>query len=213
MTSRNTLTLPCSVPIIRHPPPTERFLRVTSPTKLIGDDHRAEKRNADQIVYQTSGEIGRFYIDPESQGAKLGKKPLQPIRRTLEPKFNLGMSFPEPTRSTPQLQDSQPAASQRSPASSRLNTERLLTGRDTERGATHDSFASSSQRGPMDSSQYLATLKQLDRTFSNTSRRDLFAASMPSRPPQELVWCAANNNKGAQASKSWAERLRRDHPS
>ena len=65
-------------------------------------------------------------------------------------------------------------------------------------------------QGRLDSAQYMATLQTLDRSFSNINRRDLFAASMPSRSAQELVWCAANNNKGAQATKTWAERLRKD---
>jgi hypothetical protein len=180
---------------------------VTAPTKLIGDDGRAERRNADQIMFQTSGEVGRFYIDPESQGVKLGKSPLKPIKHSIEPQFNLGMSFPEPARAVP-------PSSSRSNASSRLGDGDFLQ-QSSRISARNESFTSSGTmpQGRLNSAQYMATLQTLDRSFSNINRRDLFAASMPSRSAQELVWCAANNNKGAQASKTWAERLRKQSSS
>jgi hypothetical protein len=157
---------------------------------------------------QTSGEVGRFYIDPESTGVKLGKRPLQLVRRTVEPQFNLGLSFPEPAN----LKNS--AVRQetgRSAASSRLGSEAWPSGRgDFRRESARDNSEHAPSSSTRDSTQYMATLQRLDKSFSNSSRRDLFAASMPARPAQELVWCASNNNKGSQATKGWAEKLRRD---
>lgn len=200
------LTLPCSVPIIRHPPPTERFLRVTSPTKLIHTDRRADRRNADQILLQTSGEVGKFYVDPESTGVKLGKKPLETVHRTIGRQFNLGLSYPEPAVSRNIQQNSG-----RDIVSSGANTNFVQSsGRDHGFESSREKVLPSSRR---DSSQYLATLQRLDKSFTNSDRRDLFAASMPSRSAQELVWCASTNNKGAQASKVWAEKLRRESTS
>jgi hypothetical protein len=156
---------------------------------------------------QTSGEVGRFYIDPESTGVKLGKRPLQPARRTVEPQFNLGLSFPEPARLNVGTARQETG---RSAASSRLGSDAWSSRGDFRRESAHDHSEHAPSSSTRDSTQYMATLQRLDKSFSNSSRRDLFAASMPARPAQELVWCASNNNKGSQATKGWAEKLRRD---
>lgn len=153
---------------------------------------------------QTSGEIGRFYIDPESEGVKLGSRTLQPVKHSMAPQFNLGTSLPEPALSgTLAHQDTA-----RNPASSRPNSD--TNNRRHCANSGRNELQSSGRAGSVDRTQYLATLQKLDRTFSNSDRRDLYAASIPSRPAHELVWCAANNSRGAQASKVWAEKLRRD---
>lgn len=156
---------------------------------------------------QTSGEVGRFYIDPDSEGVKLGRKPLQPSRTSIESSFNLGLSQPEPPRRLEQkTKDSgRSMSSSRTREDSCFPSSRLSIRTDT----TGAGFTSSNlPRGPHGSDQYLSTLQRLDSSFSNTNRRDLFAASMPSRPARELVWCVARNSIGAQATKSWAEHLR-----
>ncbi|RYG64614.1 hypothetical protein EON64_13600, partial [archaeon] len=62
-TARNRMTLPQSIPQFRLPPPSERFLQGTRSTQVIKKDERSLKRNAEQIVFQTSGEIGQYYYD------------------------------------------------------------------------------------------------------------------------------------------------------
>lgn len=185
------------MPLERHPPQSDRFTRVTSSTQLIGTDARAERRNADQIRLQTSGEIGSFYIDAETEGIKLGKTRLKPPVRQKE-STNMETQYeykcaPITARSTASSFESAPSA--RSTARSEYGGQ-----------ATNRSFGSPSASG----SNFATTWQTLDRSFSNANRRDLFAASMPGRPAQELVWCAASNNRGAQQSKSWAGKLRKD---
>lgn len=197
LTSRNQPTLPRSVPLQRHPPPSDRFARVTSSTQLIGTDARAERRNADQIRNQTSGEIGRFYIDSESEAVKLGKTLLKPPPPQPDNLYEIqsGIQSALPTN--------------RSLPSSRYGADSARTGRSTSRSdygnSSRDNFYTTTS-----SNKYMTTLQTLDRTFSNSDRRDLFAASMPGRSAQELVWCAANNNRGALQSKGWAQRLRKE---
>ena len=147
---------------------------------------------------QTSGEVGRFYVDPESEGVKLGKSPLRIPKQHHATNINNHIS----------------ANFSNKPDSSRnIDTYRSGSELISSRSAVLSSRYSpttASQTGPVGSSQYLATLQNLDKSFSNINRRDLFAASQPGRSTQELVWCASNNNRGAQASKTWAERLRRE---
>lgn len=93
--------------------------------------------------------------------------------------------------------------------------ESCRTGRSTDRSSLGENTSrfineSNNIAGFTNTSTYVSTLQNLDKTFSNVNRRDLFAASLPGRPAQELVWCAANNNRGAQATKTWAERLRKE---
>ena len=94
-TSRNQSTLPVSIPDHRHVPLTERYINHTksSPQILFGD--KADKRNADQIIYTTSGEIGKFYIDSEPKAVKLLKKNTHTLRAILssqEKPFNIATS-------------------------------------------------------------------------------------------------------------------------
>lgn len=197
LTSRNQPTLPRSVPLQRHPPPSDRFSRVTSSTQLIGTDARAERRNADQIRNQTSGEIGRFYIDSESEAVKLGKTLLKPPPPRADNMHEMQSGFHSalPTN--------------RSLPSSRYDVESARTGRSTSR-SDYGNGGRDYLGPPSSTNKYTHTLQTLDRTFSNSDRRDLFAASMPGRSAQELVWCAANNNRGALQSKGWAQRLRKE---
>lgn len=208
LTSRNAPTLPCSVPVLRHPPLSDRYNRVTAPTRLIGTDARAERRNADQIMLQTSGEVGRFYVDPEPEAVKLGRTLLkQPARHSDTNSYE----------TTAQSEFSKPATARSGDMSGRM--ESCRTGRSTERSSFEDSsFRNSTgtgynNAGLASTNTYVSTLQNLDKTFSNVNRRDLFAASLPGRPAQELVWCAANNNRGAQATKTWAQRLRKESQS
>ena len=177
---------------------SDRFTRVTSSTQLIGIGDRADRRNADQIRFQTSGEVGKFYIDAEPEAVKLGKTLLTKpaARETINPTYETASEF----KSAP--------VTTRSSASKEYDIQSARTGRSTARSDIGSSRGGASPA--VGRAQYMSTLQQLDRSFSNGDRRDLFAASMPGRPSQELVWCAANNNRGAQQSKGWAQRLRKE---
>lgn len=78
LTSRNQPTFPATIPQYRHVPPPEEFLIKSTCTKLIQDDDRALRRNADQIVRQTSGDYGKYHIDTESSVVRLTMKESRP---------------------------------------------------------------------------------------------------------------------------------------
>jgi hypothetical protein len=223
LTARNQITLPCSVPGLRHPPPTARFLRVTSPTKQCGNDFRAQKRNADQILLQTSGEIGKFYVDPESVAVKLGKKPLtRPTRREYGTQLQSSGQEGDFTVVDRASMSGRNDGGWRDTSFSGANSSRLSTQRDQDSSSSsrldgtglRDSLGGGADRAcrfeKTGSALYTNTLMSLDKTFSNGNRRDLFAASLPVRPSQELVWCASSNSRGAQQAKGWMEKLRKD---
>lgn len=148
---------------------------------------------------QTSGEIGSFYIDADSEAVKLGKTLLKPPPARYS--SDKGQELQAEFKSAP--------VTSRSTTSSRPDLDSARTSRASARSDYHNNFASSSS-GVGTASLYMSTLQNLDQTFSKSDRRDLFAASMPGRSAQELVWCAANNSRGAQQSKGWAQRLRKE---
>ncbi|KAJ1436822.1 hypothetical protein B484DRAFT_393043 [Ochromonadaceae sp. CCMP2298] len=196
LTARNHCTVPSSVPEYRHPPPTERFLRVTSSTVKVGLDDRSMRRNVDAIQRQTSGEVGRYLLDPAHEGERLAL-------RMRQPHANLGKKYVDsPQRSR---------AGTISPLASPPRTERMDTGRSTGSAREDPRAGMPTVRSPEGPLTFRSTFKALDKSFSNVNRRDIFAAgNAPARPPQELVWCAANNNRGAETSKAWAAQLRKE---
>jgi len=76
-TERNQMTHPANVPQFRHPPDSERFLAGTKSTQIIKKDDRSIHRNAEQIVYQTSGEVGLHFHGIEPEPLKLNRRPLK----------------------------------------------------------------------------------------------------------------------------------------
>lgn len=76
-TERNQMTLPANVPQFRHPPDSERFLAGIRSTQIIKKDDRSIHRNAEQIVFQTTGEIGLHFHGIEPEPLKLNRRPLK----------------------------------------------------------------------------------------------------------------------------------------
>lgn len=77
-TTRNLPTLPASIPQYRYPPVSERSENLfrSRPMGLTGCT--ADKRHADQIVYQTSGEWGKFLTNNDNADVRL-----KPVPATL----------------------------------------------------------------------------------------------------------------------------------
>jgi hypothetical protein len=71
------MTLPANVPQFRHPPDSERFLAGTKSTQTIKKDDRSIHRNAEQIVFQTSGEVGLHFHGIEPEPLRLNRRPLK----------------------------------------------------------------------------------------------------------------------------------------
>lgn len=202
LTSRNQPTVPSSVPMIRHEPLSDRYLRVTSCTKIISNDFQSQKRNADQIKFQTSGEIGKFYVDSESEGLKVCRKThIFPTRNVTSDVHAINSN---PSNTTAELKSHRDNATTDNITTHRLDMPTNRSCYNSENTSCYSNTSLSS------SSTYLSTLKELDKSFGKVERRDLAAACLPPRSVQELRWGAASNNRGAQQSKLWAEKLRKE---
>ena len=203
LTSRNQQTLPANIPQFRHAPLTERFLKATTSTKLIQDDDRSLRRNADQIVKLTSGDYGKYLIDTESSVVRLNMKASRPMEHfSLDPSPNLYRTV-DPKATMPLNEfdksfriDKDPILLEKKNQETARSTARQTTGRTEE-----------SARGE---NKYISTLNNLDGAFNKFSRRDLLAASLPLRAEQELRWCAISNHRCAQQSESWGRSLRKE---
>jgi hypothetical protein len=191
-TNRNRMTLPANVPSYRHVPDSERYLRKTSSTRVIKTDEESVKRNAQQVMYQTSGEIGFHYLGFDPEPIRLNKKPLRStsvVKSVPKEKF----------------------ASSANDHSS--DGERYLTERYTERSALSTGRSMGNDFTPSFTNQrerFAHTLLNLDPSFDRQRRRDLFVASMPPKPMQELVGVATSNNHSAMQSLPWVLKLRID---
>lgn len=207
-TERNQMTLPSNVPLYRKPPDTERFLAGTRPTQMIKKDDKAIQRNAQQLVFQTSGEIGAFHYGLEkSDVEKWNKKPLS--QQTI-----LANTYVKPVSSDQSVSTAR---------SGRQESGRIETGRsgwtesmpNTERSGQmsfrdHTGHNYGSTDGMNTSrSKYIQTLHNLDPSFGRKARGDLIIATQPPKPKQELVWLATANDRYALQSKPWALKLRR----
>lgn len=189
-TSRNAQSLPASVPQFRHPPDSERYLNGIKSKVQIKSDEASLKRNAEQVVFQTSGEIGKFLIDYD-EGTKLNMQPLRRYKPQVVHKTCQDSSIIRQTA--------------REVGTSRNNTAR------TEQSNNSISFCSSGNYGGTTSQEtYLETLNKLDKAFDKWNRRDLFAASLPAKQEHEQRWTATSNHQSSLQSKHWAEKLRRD---
>lgn len=191
------MTLPANVPKYRRPPDTERFITGAKPTQIIKRDEHSLKRNAEQIVFQTSGEIGVHYYGFETEAYKLNK---QPLRNTSKASLFKTNFQPENNPSNTINSYRDPLESSRSPQLSKRSdySDPFVSARDSYR------------ENSTNENKYIYTLKHLDKSFDRKTRRDLVIASLPSKPNQELIWCASSINKSAQQSKNWTEKLRRD---
>jgi len=237
LTSRNQQTLPASIPQFRHSPPTERFLQTTTCTKLVRNDEAGIRRNADQIVRQTSGEYGKYLIEPDSSAIRLNMTASRPSQATFSLEkplsINTNQTHSNPYNATsripkePILLEQNPRGSIRTARSAYGNTSAR---QDTARSDASNSiiFKNTSNNDPFSNSNnntnnmnsnnnlnnssnlYLSTLSHLDGAFDRRSQRDLFAASLPPKAEQQLRWVAIGNHKCAQQSEGWAGSLRRE---
>ena len=184
---------------MRHPPPTARYMRVTSSTQLIHNDDKALKRNADQIRLQTSGEIGRFYVDARTKSDRLNRSGNMVSEEYGRPSTSNPLS--SNSRHLNHDYSHQKVSSDARNSSVILgDSPRLITSSRCNRPSTVG--------GNLTSSSLMGTLKTLDRTFGNNNRRDIVAASKPERADVELVWTVTSNHRAAMQSNPWADKLR-----
>ena len=209
-TSRNMPTLPACVPTMRYPPESARFLEGTAPAQVIRKDSSSIKRNAEAMIFQTSGDYGRWYTDPNSDAVKLGlgKIPQQEPRRVYKKSAPI---IPESTTRLESARLGTPMMLSYDNNASYNTTKLRNTGSAENFKDTWSSGVSSSSRqsGSQNTkTQYFETLKQLDKQFSRQSRKDLFAATLAEPTEKEQIHVVAASHHAAQSSKVWSDRLR-----
>jgi hypothetical protein len=212
-TERNRMSLPASVPNHRHPPDTAHFLEGCRSTQIVKVDDRACRRNAEAIMRQTSGEVGFHYLGIDPEPLRLMKKPLrEPHVHTIVAKthdaFYSSINSDKSQNNSISARENARKASARSMPS---------TGRSIDSRWSNEYSHSSARENPTSHAssdskreKFAQTLRTLDSSFGSQGRRDLFAASQPTKPMHEMVWVATSNNHAALQSRSWSNKLRRD---
>lgn len=199
-TSRNQMTLPANVPKYRRPPDTERFMQGCTSTIRVKTDDRAMKRYADQVVHQTSGEIGQHYLGFTPENVRTHMKPLNSTTSLGGSKvkdYSYANDIPSNSYVAHTDRSSEGWMSTRSNVTDAPSTQR------SNLNSARDGFYDTGNK-------YLNTLNSLDKTFGRRAKKDLYTASLPTRSAQELVFCATSNQHSALQSKAWQLKLRRD---
>eukprot|EP01038_Epipyxis_sp_PR26KG_P011341 gene11341-15206_t len=233
ITARNSPTLPRSIPKQQRPPDSERFIMQTKPKPLPrADDEKGMKRNAEAIVYQTSGEYGLFLVDTESTVEKLNRTGIIPAMTLRQ-----GSIKPSSARMSARIQDvadnialwnGTPSAVY-SNHSNHLTQPIQINDSRTEHRKPYSNLNQSQNyadhalaisQGNLKSSGIVdphtkmrETLQNLDKNFNKNNKNDLQAVLNSEKPlalRQELGWAVARNNRGQEYSKNWAYRLRND---
>lgn len=201
------MTLPANVPAFRHVPDSDRFLRGTSPIKVIKTDDHSVARNAQQIMHQTSGEVGYHYLGFDPEPIRMNKKPLRdPYVHTSTLKDHSQIFRPANNQDNNQSDNYGPCLKNRSMINSardQLTTERSVNSNFSSTFQAYQTF-------PNPREKFAHTLNSLDASFDRQKRRDLYVASLPPKPMQELVGVATSNNHSAMQSMPWQLRLRKD---
>lgn len=202
------MTLPANVPAFRHVPDSDRYLRGTSSTKVIKNDDHSFVRNAQQVMYQTSGEVGYHYLGFDPEPIRMNKKPLQdPYVHTSIPKDHSRLFLPAANSQNPNhSEDYGRSLTNRSIGNSAR--EPFASGRSINSDFSTTFQATQTFSNPRE--KFAHTLNNLDASFDRQKRRDLFVASLPPKPMQELVGVATSNNHSAMQSMPWVLRLRKD---
>ena len=94
LTSRNQMTLPHSVPQFRALPDTDQYKKDTSSYQLIRKDEASQKRNAEGINMQTSGDYGKYLLEYNTKSVRLNmgqsQNQFNETRRMRETTRNFG---------------------------------------------------------------------------------------------------------------------------
>lgn len=201
-TERNRVNVPASIPKYRHPPDSERFLAGTRSVVRAQRDDRSLRRNAEQIVYQTSGEVGSYYYGVEPEFVHLNRQPLEATRRGHD-LFSASKTAVPPAEAT---------GSKCSPwASSRSNQSARFSDYSTDKRSAYSTPRSQRQGYDQLTQEKLNwTLTNLNPSFERHARYDLLAASQPRKPVQESVWSATGNYQEYLNGKPWMLKLRQD---
>jgi hypothetical protein len=220
------MTLPLSIPQHRHVPPSERFVRGTRSTQLIKKDEHSQKRNAEQIVFQASGEIGKYYYGIESKATRLMYQPLvknlyQPSSSTQYLTASQTSSSSASLRSARESTQSVASPEQSSARLSNFSARDVCTDNTPHKACSPvvvgaGTHTRTSQGPGPGKERVLQTLGMLDRSFKASDRNDLRAAATAGargNKSQEAVWSATGSFHEHMHAKPWILKLRGDDPS
>eukprot|EP01039_Chlorochromonas_danica_P007947 gene7947-8767_t len=205
-TERNRVNVPASIPKYRHPPDSERFLAGTRSVVRAQRDDRSLRRNAEQLFYQTSGEVGSYYYGVEPEFMHLNRKPLEATTRRGHDLFSANKTAGPPAESAATtISKDSPWASSRSNQSARFSDYSM------EKRSAYSTPRSQRQGNEHVTQEKLNwTLTNLNPSFERHARYDLMAASQPRKPVQESVWSATGNYQEYLNGKPWMLKLRQD---
>lgn len=217
------MSLPHSVPKYRHLPDTSRFKADTTcailPSTMMGD--KAERRNADQIAKQTSGEYGKFLVDHHHRSEKLNLGKSQHKLNEMSGKFKFDISTARSEQSTARSSRTSSVGT-RKPFYEPMTTERYksdvldnvtpieLHTLSSSHQLSQSTLSSYESSGANMKDTFKNTLDNLDKQYQNRNKRDLRASLLPSRGYQEGKLCATSNHRNEQQSKVWSNQLRQD---
>jgi hypothetical protein len=124
------MTLPHSVPQFRAQPDTEQYKKDTSSFQLIRKDEASQKRNAEGINMQTSGDYGKYLLEYNTKSVRLNmgqsQNQFNETRRMRETTRNFG-GGEATSASTMRIESAREAANKR-PFYEPMNTERYKNG-------------------------------------------------------------------------------------
>ena len=198
-TARNVQTLPASIPQYRYPPVSERSENLfrSRPMGLTG--YKADKRLADQIVHQTSGDYGKFLIGVDSSDARLFMKPVP---------ATLAMKKAKSLTASPSINDNNNNNNKSSTNNSvQSNSNDFNDSRELKSYREGGGSSSSSKDESM--YQIQKTLKAIDfKAFPKHAKYNLRAAIQS--PPSENQYrgVATNNQLGYKNCLNWSGQLR-----
>jgi len=198
-TARNVQTLPASIPQYRYPPVSERSENLfrSRPMGLTG--YKADKRLADQIVHQTSGDWGKFLIGVDSSDARLFMKPVP---------ATLAMKKAKSLTASPNTNDNNNNNNKSSTNNSVHSTSNSARNDFNDSRELKSYREEGSSRGES-MRQVQNTLKAIDfKAFPKHAKYNLRAAIQP--PPSENQYrgVATNNQLGYKNCLNWSGQLR-----
>jgi hypothetical protein len=203
-TERNVQTLPASIPQYRYPPISERSENLFR-SRPMGTGYKADKRLADQIVHQTSGDWGKFLIGVDSSDARLFMKQV-PATLAMKKAKSLTASSNNNNNNNNSNNNNNNNNNNNSSTNNSVHSNRNDFNDSRELKSYREGGGSSSSKGE---SMYQNTLKAIDfKAFPKHAKYNLRAAIQP--PPNENQYrgVATNNQLGYKNCLNWSGQLR-----
>lgn len=201
-TARNIPTLPMSIPQFRHPPDTPSYTEGMKSKPLRRTGSGADRKNADQMMFQTSGDYGKYLIVKNGNHKTLTKNSMQNSMQSIQKR---------PSTTSLAVH-----------SSSEQNNRGISTARPGTSINKSDRISNSRQTGLQPIGKpalgetrhpktlFLETKLALDKTFERHNHFNLMAASMSDRPDWEQRMYGTQNAIEYQKGLLWMRNLRKE---